>query len=204
MPSISATLATLALLAGPIAAYKLPYGVTDGTYVAYFNETGHEVHQLIDTAPVAAAKHSRDFTTSLSARQHGVGGEGADDHAVWITHCGCGRPQLNHGDCDAAVADLKGQLGRNTLIDGGKAYYSIRGGVVAFACDPVKNWQAAASSDLMAAAADHITKACGWYIPGTAEFDHDFAAEAAYLGYMAYSAGLDFCGNAIASGQSKC
>ncbi|KAH8686632.1 hypothetical protein GQ44DRAFT_833252 [Phaeosphaeriaceae sp. PMI808] len=53
---------------------------------------------------------------------------------------------LSPSNTDAAVADLKVQLGDNGhWIDPGLLYYSIRGGVVAFVCNedgnaPLKAW----------------------------------------------------------------
>ncbi|KAI9162987.1 insecticidal toxin complex protein [Paramyrothecium foliicola] len=56
--------------------------------------------------------------------------------ATGHSFCGCGF-NLNHGDCDAAVADLKEQVSRaGTLwLGGGLCWYSIRGAAVAFICN---------------------------------------------------------------------
>jgi hypothetical protein len=60
----------------------------------------------------------------------------------WSYYCGCGL-SLNNGDCDAAVADLKGQFDHaKTGIDPGLSYYSICGSVMVFGC----NYRTSASS----------------------------------------------------------
>lgn len=73
---------------------------------------------------------------------------------------------MNHGDCDAAVNDLKSQTYANPAIEGPWSYYSIRGSVIAFICwdyTGVTNFRA----DAVGLAASIATDTCGWYVPGT-------------------------------------
>lgn len=115
---------------------------------------------------------------------------------------------MHHGDCDAAVADLKFQSNKcyaspdcNHLIGRRMSWYSIRGSVVAFAC----NWNAWVVpvgrekdiSDVLGV----ITDRCGRYVPGT--YVH-LEGGTPFTGYMNYSPGLDFCERATASSQHRC
>ena len=132
------------LLASQVSAFTLPGGLADGFYHAYVNERGEEIHEpatkemvrslsagLQSRNPVMALPPSRIF-----GRQDGLGG------TVW---CGCGF-NMNSGDCDAAVADLKSQVGDSTLIPNSQSYYSVRGSVVAFACNRVDQpWRVSTS-----------------------------------------------------------
>lgn len=71
------------------------------------------------------------------------------------------------------------------------SYYSIKGGVVAFACNPAGNGNGKLLySDLIASSMQTITNACGWYIAGATK-DSDNV----HIGYQNMFPGADFCGN---------
>ncbi|XEV07305.1 hypothetical protein FSHL1_012592 [Fusarium sambucinum] len=107
--------------------------------------------------------------------------------------CGCGL-SMDHGNCDTAVDMLKAQFFNS---DGGvgeltQAWYSIWGDVVAFCCaDGVFPVMASRYADYLG----RITDQCGWYVPGTFS-PSSIGLSSVDCGYINYSPGLDFCGNA--------
>jgi len=120
----------VALLASSAAAYTFPTGQTDGTYVAYYDEEGREVHELranvnttVDDSTINTRQEAPDFQ-NLNQRQLNTD----------TLHCGCGF-NMDPGNCDAAVADLSYQLDHDNggcgVIQDNTAWYSIRGDVVA-------------------------------------------------------------------------
>jgi hypothetical protein len=60
------------------------------------------------------------------------------------------------------------------------------------------------NADTITYAAERITDRCGWYMSGTFVGRDDGNPEGFNIGYMRYSAGLDFCTNALTSGQNCC
>ncbi|KAF2124887.1 hypothetical protein P153DRAFT_435093 [Dothidotthia symphoricarpi CBS 119687] len=180
--SIAAALSLCALT----QALVIPTGTTQGLYEVSTLDDGTEVHtKLADYSETEVTPVSE--ASPLERRQNG---------RMW---CGCGFT-LNHGDCDAAVADLKSQF-RPSLINGGKSFYSIRGSVVAFACNRSQtDWLLLPQTFTDAASA--ITGSCGWYIAGTTE--RGDANNALILGYMRYQNGLDFCGASTSSPANRC
>ncbi|KAH8883328.1 hypothetical protein GQ53DRAFT_430442 [Thozetella sp. PMI_491] len=192
-------------------AFKVPEGATDGFHMAYYDEDGQEVHlrnpdqTTVDAHPLAARtppvvpKPERNLL--LAAR---------DDE--WRYHCGCGI-EMNHGDCDAAVADLTHQLDTSSIsICPGLTFYSIRGSVVAFACNFGDSIQCESATgqqygDMLKA----ITSRCGWYVPGTYRNGQYYWDDTNLIswnidyGYMRSSEnGGNFYGAAEASGAEHC
>jgi hypothetical protein len=114
--------AFLASLAPIAAAFTLPYGLTDGTYAAYYNATGHEVHvRASDLAKLGA----ETFAPPKFASRSRLLKKRQDDGSTF--YCGCGF-NMNHGDCDNAVAMLKAQF--PAFVNGGVNFYSISSSVV--------------------------------------------------------------------------
>ncbi|KZM18905.1 uncharacterized protein EKO05_0010399 [Ascochyta rabiei] len=190
----SSIVATLALTASA-SAWKIPQGTEDGVYKVDTLEDGSTVHtKIVDAADIDRSQPEvqgislvPDETSSLQKR-------GNDQ--VW---CGCGYNMVS-GDCDAAVADLKTQL-RPSTINPGQAYYSIRGKVVAFACNRGnRNWTVF-PQNLGDSLAD-ITNKCGWYIAGAKQTGND--DQALLLGYQRWNGNDDFCGGARSSSQNHC
>lgn len=152
-----ATTVFMAALASVAGAFTLPAGAVDGFYRAYINETGHEVHELLarDLSP-------RGPSPAVTAGSAPRLLESRPPTDFWVTWCGCGIG-LNHADCDAAVQNLKNQLGDRSRIEAHLAFYAIRGSVVAFACNNSGS-TAVIGSEGVRLAAEHVTNACGWYI----------------------------------------
>ena len=93
-------------LAASVSAWKIPRNTQDGVYTVDTLEDSTEVHTKIASAadidrsiPESALDISPAPKSELETR-------GA--HRIW---CGCGF-DMNRGDCDAAVADLKRQTVR--------------------------------------------------------------------------------------------
>jgi len=105
--------------------------------------------------------------------------------------CNCAY-ELDHPSCDAAVADLKNQVGNGVLIKQGQAYYSIRGISIAYACS--YNQYGAPRSLVtaiqIATGLAHITNRCGLYITGTYAAKYDSVSAGFDVGYMRNYAGL--------------
>lgn len=225
-----------AAMAGITAALSLnvPHDLPDGTYKAYIDDQGREVHELVSLPENTIQAKISNATTwvtnehkleeihasmvaarSLSSLEKRGKTYDSQDYGfgdgvleIW---CGCGY-NLNHGDCDAAVSDLKRQTGGGQSIAMGLAFYSIRGGVVAFSCatwpdssdtygDPFE-WDVEEITLSLAA----ITKLCGWYVAGTANY-MDWGAtdwNSPLIGYMQYYNGLDFCYAANGAAAGRC
>ncbi|KAL7906652.1 hypothetical protein GGI35DRAFT_458572 [Trichoderma velutinum] len=111
---------------------------------------------------------------------------------------------MNHGDCDAAVADLKDQVSRQgTLwLGGGLCWYSIRGGVVAFICNPNDRTNTNGFvADNVGLSTSIITGDCGWYTAGTHAWGY---YNSLLVGYEVYYPGVDFFGTAMSSSLESC
>ena len=175
---------TLALLSGA-SALVLPAVQPDGLYQVHRSASGEEIHTRIELAPT---------TTSPSTSPNHLA-----KRAFGQTHCGCGI-KVNAKDTDAAVADLKSQLGKNGhRINPAMSYYSVRGGVVAFVCNLDGNAVLKAWVDIITQAAEQITGACGKYVAGSTGAQYNFA-----IGYMNNAKGLDFCGKALGAPAESC
>ncbi|KAB2571943.1 hypothetical protein BFW01_g1843 [Lasiodiplodia theobromae] len=191
-------LAIFPLLISAAAAFVLPEGLSDGFYRASIDERGYEIHELLsagidDANPTIVAQMApttENETYDLPAQLQKRAG------TKW---CGCGFT-LDHAGCDAAVADMKVQVSGGVHIQAHLAYYSIKGGVVFFACN-TGNGQLFMDAPTVAYVASEITNACGWYIAGTFARS-GYPSEAS--GYMRYSSGLDFCGAAKSSSAHSC
>ena len=93
-----ATAATLLTLA---QAFTIPSGTEDGVYAVLTRDDGTDVHTKISDVPEAKRNPTGvtpyNEVTNLEKRQN---------DRIW---CGCGF-NMNSGNCDAAVADLKSQM----------------------------------------------------------------------------------------------
>ncbi|KAH7371950.1 hypothetical protein BKA66DRAFT_572518 [Pyrenochaeta sp. MPI-SDFR-AT-0127] len=181
-------LASLLALAASAQAWVIPEGSTDGSYSVTINENGVETHtKLAESDAEILYLNESDLSSDALQRR------GRDQ--VW---CGCGF-NMNPGNCDAAVADLKNQL--SNLIPSGTAFYSIRGDVVAFACNRgSSNW--IMNGNAYGEQLVHITNLCGRYIAGSRQAGED--NRALIVGYMRYSNGADFCGASTSSPANHC
>lgn len=222
------------------AAFTPPPNPVDGTYRSHINDEGHEVHELLTLANGAApgantvtswvtdlnatATHEAKRRSILAKRTAALSRRACDNcrdahdygwaDGIIATWCGCGF-DMNHGNCDAAVADLIEQTGHGDGVSCnlGDSYYSIRGDVVAFACN---NWPTSVDTSAdkfqwtdwqLTNSYATITKLCGWYVAGTNNWDGgwwkiDFNTP--NIGYMRWSEGLDFCYDATISPRGSC
>jgi hypothetical protein len=113
---------SLASLAPFASAFTLPEGLTNGIYAAYYNATGHEVHvRASDLTRLSAKTFARPNHAIRSNRLEKRQDAGSE------IYCGCGF-NMNHGDCDNAVAMLKSQF--PAFVNGGVNFYSISNSVV--------------------------------------------------------------------------
>jgi hypothetical protein len=181
---------TVPFLLSAVTAFTFPNNQADGVYHASIDARGNEIHRLV--APVT--ERGDTLVSELNMR---------DDHlskrSVGDTWCGCGFG-VDHQNTDDAVADLKNQLGDDgQYLLGAQAYYSVRGSVVAFACNLDADATLLVWTDIITQSAGQITSACGLYVAGTAGGLYSYA-----FGYMQYSNGLDFCTNALGSPANHC
>lgn len=111
-----------------VLAYTLPTKAPNGVYEAFINDAGEEVHRGIDgnnkflsvLGVEESAPHSAVLTgsTSVAVSQRVFGIPSTDVAAGrvslyrgWeVVDWRLDRVDVNHGDCDAAVDALKGQL----------------------------------------------------------------------------------------------
>lgn len=90
-------------LAASVSAWKIPQNTEDGIYQVDELEDGTTVYtKLIDAADIDRSMPEAALDTSPVPRSEL---EKRANDQIW---CGCGF-DMNRGDCDAAVADLKRQ-----------------------------------------------------------------------------------------------
>ncbi|KAH9883145.1 hypothetical protein J1614_000001 [Plenodomus biglobosus] len=171
------------------SAFVLPANLADGNYQVRGSATGAEVHASLSQPRL------RRSTTTLSSLENHL----AKRDSWGKTWCECSS-ELKHDDTDAAVADLKQQVTADgVFIEPALAYYSVRGGVVAFVCNLDHDSYLHAWTDLVTEAIEQISSTCGQYVTGSQGGLYDFG-----IGYMANSEGLDFCGVALGSEEHAC
>jgi hypothetical protein len=165
-------------------AFIIPANNTEGVYKVVTAD-GSEVH----TRTANIGDHSNASLDSIHAPDR------RDNGQYW---CGCGL-NMNTGNCDAAVSNLKNQLDSYGAIPAGQSYYSIRGDVVAFACNrdpnnPSQPWDGYYFGTVTVG----ITSQCGNYIAGS------YQAFNTIFGYMRYSNGINFCADSTNSPSNRC
>jgi hypothetical protein len=218
MHSIPALIAALPLLATMVNAWTLPANLTTGVYLVRM-ENGEEVHTLMSPPDIAArsavvktarisggATLPRDLAPADAAEME-KRSPALTKRGGTQMHCGCGW-EVDHGNCDAAVANLKGQLGYGSQISANSAWYAISNNVVAFACNQGWDGDLVIGDRDIADMAQHITDSCGWYIAGTQSWTtYDWVwnlRTAMDQGYMRYSPGDDFCAASESSSADHC
>jgi hypothetical protein len=124
----SKPLALLSIFFGLTTAFTTPVDAEEGTYIAYMDDNGDEVH--INNESGKERRVSPRPGVTLDKRQRDFwGGGGAGNENEW--YCGCGsvssflglkywlirlmlatiRLSMDAGNCDRAVEALKGQVG---------------------------------------------------------------------------------------------
>ncbi|KAK5995405.1 hypothetical protein PT974_03809 [Cladobotryum mycophilum] len=195
--------------------------VSRASIIVFIDDHGQEVHEPYNPAlgrqsnATALALYGNAKMRSLSDRST-IGKRLLDssdygfDKGILYSWCGCGYT-LNHGDTDAVVRDLKNQVGNGVDISWLIAYYSIRGRVVAFACNDVfgqhdYSVSAGVDAEYLVLSYGATNRLCGWYMAGTSfvGFWAPIDDNRPSVGYMRYSPDLDFCGNALTSPAERC
>lgn len=181
------------------AAFTLPEAASDGFYVAYYNDTGHEVHvKSPDISLLKSLGHSDDEPTKSIV----PGSNSARLQRRGTTWCGCTQ-KMNPGNCDSAVADLKSHMdaesGGIAGITRGTSWYAIKGDVVAFVCNHSRDTDTLINASIYGDGLAQITSACGLYSAGTLEHATNID-----VGYMIYGPGTNFCQAARTSPVSRC
>ncbi|KAF4895397.1 hypothetical protein CGCF415_v011905 [Colletotrichum fructicola] len=170
------------------AAFTLPEAASDGFYMAYYNDTGHEVHvKSPDTSILKSMAHSDDESTKSAIPPSRI----ARIQRRRNTWCGCTQ-KMNPANCDSAVAGLKSLMdaksGGYARITHGRSLYVFKGDVVAFVCNYSQDTDAVISANDYGQGLGQITSACGLYSAGTLQhMPH------VYVGYMIYGPGVEFC-----------
>lgn len=93
------SIAVTAILAASVSAWKIPRGTADGFYSARLDAKGVEVHTKLEE--IAASIPQMSLVRRVNRRSEGQ------------VFCGCGF-DMDHGNCDAAVEGMKGQLSKHT------------------------------------------------------------------------------------------
>ncbi|EEA19373.1 hypothetical protein TMatcc_009506 [Talaromyces marneffei ATCC 18224] len=230
---VSAKVLILASLAGCILALTPPKGLSAGSYRAYIDDLGREVHELValpnseELSPDTVTKFVTDENAleKLIARTENVTSDrqalskryyNANDYGFGVglldIWCGCGF-NLDHGECDDAVQDLKNQVGSYAEIPFNMAWYSIRGNTVAFACTRPQGQSiqdygrpSELNSDYLTISYAAITDFCGWYVAGTSLYTDlwEEGYNRPFVGYMQYHDGEDFCEDSTLSSVDHC
>lgn len=171
---------TIAAIGFTTSGFLIPEDQEDGTYaVEYIN--GRSVHTKIANATVYAPlpePYTPEPRAGRLVRREGVS-------------CG-GARNLDHGNTDAANADIDRQCGDGAYVGGGLTFYAIRGDVVAFYC----NFRTGSSdggsctASLRQEYSRDITNACGWYNSGWYTYFNNFYS-------YGYDRGRCFCGQCV-------
>ena len=219
MKSISLLLTTalIALVTGT----TLPPDLPDGVYSSHIDEHGVEHHVQLSGSSSSSGFHPLSWThdpanTNMSSTPapFDVSADtlekrncAADPSTAGQMYCGCPY-ELDHPSCDAAVADLKAQVGNGVLITAGQAYYSIRGISIAYACSYTQYGapRSLVTATQISTGLAHITNRCGLYITGTYASKYDNNPAGFDVGYMRNYAGLSqhICDAATNWSQNCC
>ncbi|KAJ5623967.1 hypothetical protein N7510_000276 [Penicillium lagena] len=172
------------------SSFSFPDDLPNGSYRAYYNEAGEEVHELIE----ASVFNSTSSLPALPKRQYSQSKR--DSIQTW---CGCDN-SMNAGDTNVANAGLADQAAAYPTIWPGTAFYTIQNTAVAFVCN-VDDKSANIPTDVVSTGSWDISAACGLFYAGTSRIQWP---EALDYGYMNYAPGLEFCQDAEESTSSTC
>jgi hypothetical protein len=178
-------------------SFTLPDGLPNGSYRAYYNEDGEEVHEPVSDVSFNTAKSS----TPRRLRREGAGPQGQTLAArgAISNWCGCENP-VDAYDTNTANSNLAAQVASYPLLQPGWTYYSVQNTVVAFVCN-VDNKPGNVPTDVVSTGSWEVTSACGLFYAGTSRIQWP---EALDYGYMNYQAGLNWCEKAEVSGDIYC
>ena len=175
--------------------FIVPEDIEQGVYSVFVDENGVAHHTKLNgtsSAPlIDSIKQDETATNKVAKRQLGEYGP---------PNIKCSSQDLDHGWCDEAVADLRGQCGNWLGVKGDHHIYAVRGNIAAFFCnrdgpewatagrlaDCTSNW----IGDYLA----KITNYCGWYRGGWTEPHDDWGVPPVSIGYHHVGADKVFCG----------
>ncbi|KAJ6442504.1 cupin 2 domain-containing protein [Purpureocillium lavendulum] len=176
------------------SAAIVPRDATDGVYVVTMDAAGNEIHSRVSD-PITAREEGLSLDTETDAREARslLRREKSVD-------CNCYH-DLDPKDTNAAVKDLKYQVGSFKFFSY-KSVYSIRGSVIAFACN--MHSESYTSAQLIPQMLEAVTQACGRYVVGAATTDETPGKHEAWVGYMENIDGVDFCYQRTTWTDSSC
>jgi hypothetical protein len=184
---------TLSLLS-TVSSFTVPTNQVDGIYSVHRSPSGDETH-----TPHSSPPPSRRADEPLIPNLVSAISEVARLVQWGQVHCMCGIV-LSHEDTDAAVNDLKSQLGTDgKIMKPQEACYSIKGSVVAYVCNMDGNAPLKAWADVVSGSTEKISKARGNYMAGDTGGTTGVA-----VGYVPYEDGAKFCDQALTSGADSC
>ena len=110
--------------------FTIPETVTLGVYSVYIDEDGMAHHTQIGegSALLLAASPSTNETFNDVHEKRSASGDAVEPVK-------CNGQYLNHGWCDEAGADLRGQCGNEGNVPGNHHWYAVRGNVALFFCN---------------------------------------------------------------------
>jgi hypothetical protein len=153
----------------------------DGIYQVVSKADGTEVHTKIANVTY----DGNNYLDNVRALDRRFSGQ------LW---CRCDQ-QLDNRNCDAAVADMTNAMSSGPVLPG-LSFYSIRGDVLAFACN--RGEEPFPAYDGFRDFVQHIVDNCGSYVAGSSQLVETI------MGYMQYQNGRDFCAASTTSLHSHC
>ena len=179
--------------------FTIPETVTLGVYSVYIDEDGMAHHTQIGegSALLLAASPSTNETFNDVHEKRSASGDA-------VGPVKCNGQYLNHGWCDEAVADLRGQCGNGGNVSGNNHWYTVRGNVALLFCN-TKGLFWLGGRDVTCKSSvtgDHlasITTKCGWYRGGWTE-QKSWAGAGYHYNIGCHHVGCDktFCGEGYA------
>lgn len=110
------SLVQLMLLAAPILAFTIPEGQAEGVYQVSYDAEGKETHTFVRANDLANTTELSPPTVNSAKFRHAK----RDGYA-------CGGDALDHGNTDAANANIDAQCGNGNWIGTNLDFYSIKG-----------------------------------------------------------------------------
>jgi hypothetical protein len=189
----------LPLLFLSASAFKLTANTPDGVYMVFQDELGNEVHKewsedyLVKDVPAGIT------VINATSPEGPIMARGPWRDNIW---CGCGFT-MDHGNCDAAVEELKKSMGVSGAYVTVPSWFSKKNNVVAFVCNYKSDQNYFyINSQYFHDSLATVTDSCGWYVAGSEGYQA--RTDIASIGYMQFKEGVDFCANALGSPNHNC
>ncbi|KAL9075703.1 MAG: hypothetical protein Q9161_001455 [Pseudevernia consocians] len=190
-------LKSIALFAAGVTAansgWTIPEGQPNGVYSVSVDSSGKATHTFIRDliAPDHIEAPSKERRALGNSAKLNIERDLNGPYSIT-----CGGYEMDRGDCDGAVANLKNQCGGGASVGGNLDYYAIDNSVVAYFC----NFNSGATNCYFFDAADAyqlITGTCGLYQAGWDSLTAYYAPNGG-PNYVSYGyenlGGNDFCG----------